>query len=247
VDEELRARRDASIARLEELTRTGRRIRETAAAAATAAWQNDCAAAVSELSGGSKAHWLSRAYSDALLVRRPDGHVLVEADPMEIVDRILAVLREGAVSLARLGDDLSATTGAPRPRRFGFVADAGLRPVLEQAYTDCQDALARGDSGQALVLACGILEALLTDALARARPDGAAARADWPFERRIAEAERAGIVRGGCSRLPASARRYRDLTDEAGEVLPGAAVSEGEARVAVQVLRVVMRDLDPGR
>src|SRR6185295_5883781 len=51
-------------------------------------WQTDCAAAINELSGGSKAHWLSRAYSSALLVRSTNGEAVVEADAGEIVRRV---------------------------------------------------------------------------------------------------------------------------------------------------------------
>ncbi len=69
--------------------------------------------------------------------------------------------------------------------------------------------------------------------------------ADWSFETRLAVAERAGLIRSGCARLPQVARTYRDRTD--GESGPKAAVSEREARRAGQVLHVVMRDLDPGR
>jgi hypothetical protein len=43
------------------------------------------------------------------------------------------------------------------------------------------------------------------------------------------------------------ARAYRDLVDGTGELRPDIAVSEREARLAGQVLRVVIRDLDPGR
>jgi hypothetical protein len=64
---------------------------------------------------------------------------------------------------------------------------------------------------------------------------------------RIAAAERTRLIRGGCARLPPVARRYRDLTDADGELRADAPVSEREARLAGQVLRVVMRDLDPGR
>jgi hypothetical protein len=52
---------------------------------------------------------------------------------------------------------------------------------------------------------------------------------------------------GGCAGLLAVARTYHDLTDEAGELREGVHVTEREARLAGQVLRVVMRDLDPGR
>ena len=70
---------------------------------------------------------------------------------------------------------------------------------------------------------------------------------DWSFDDRITAAERKGLIHRGCARLPPVARRYRDLTDADGQLRPDAAVSERDARVAGQVLRVVMRDLDPGR
>jgi hypothetical protein len=61
----------------------------------------------------------------------------------------------------------------------------------------------------------------------------------WSFDARIAAAERSGLIRGGCSRLPAIARAYRD-----GEP---PVVTARDAKVARQVLHVVMRDLNPGR
>jgi hypothetical protein len=58
-------------------------------------------------------------------------------------------------------------------------------------------------------------------------------------------AEKAGLIRGGCARLPTIARTYRDQVDaESGSK---ATVSERDARQAGQVLHVIMRDLDPGR
>jgi hypothetical protein len=251
MDDNLRHQRDTSLVQLEALTRRGHQIRNTPAADATRAWQQDCAAAINQLSGGSKAHWLARAYSGAFLVRSARGGVVVEVDATEIVDRILGVLAQGATSLSRM-DDVAASSGAaPRPRQFEFVHNAELRPVLEQTFADSRDALERGEFGLALVLSCGVIEAVLTDALDHARqqahdaPEGRIA--DWSFERRIAAAERAGLIRSGCARLPPVARKYRDLTDADGELRVDAPVSEREARLAGQVLHVVMRDLDPGR
>jgi len=236
--------------------------------------QRDCAAAINQLSGGSKAHWLARAYSDAFLVRPANGGVAVEADATEIADRILGVLEQGAASLAQMDDVTAASSGTgPRPRRFAFVHNAELRPILERAFDDSRDAFDRGEFGLALVLSCSVIESLLTDALDAAanttddRRGGPSASAEgfggplqpwrrWSgppsagppsFEQRIAQAEKAGIIRGGCARLPAVARAYHNLTDEAGELRAGVHVTEREARLAGQVLRVVMRDLDPGR
>jgi hypothetical protein len=97
---------------------------------------------------------------------------------------------------------------------------------------------------------CGILEAIVTDALERKGRSALAASgapvgniADWSFETRLAVAEKSGLIRGGCARLPAVARRYRDHDENASEVT----VSERDARLAGQVLHVVMRDLNPGR
>lgn len=146
--------------------------------------------------------------------------------------------------------------------------NAELRPVLEQAFADSRAAFERGEFGLSLILSCGVIEALLTDALEHARAQihdsSASARHEstasygatspkpaagegGPFEMRIDAAERAGLIRGGCARLPPVARRYRDLTDADGDLYADATVSAREARLAGQVLRVVMRDLNPGR
>ena len=251
MDDSLRHQREASLAQLEALIRRGHQIRDTQEVEATRTWQQDCAAAINQLSGGSKAHWLARAYSGAFLVGPGPGGVVLEVDATEIVDRILGVLGQGASSLSTMDDVRRALPPRRPPRQFEFVHDAELRPVLERTYAESHDALERGEFARSLVLSCSILEAVLTDALGHARtaPDGAPGErvADWSFERRIEAAESAGLIRGGCARLPPVARRYRDLTDGKGEPRADAAVSEREARIAAQVLRVVMRDLDPGR
>jgi hypothetical protein len=241
MDESLRHQRDTSIGQLDALIRRGLQIRATPSADATRAWQRDCAAAVNQLSGGSKAHWLARAYSGAFMVRSADGGTVLEADTNEIVDRIVDVLMQGANSLLSM-EEVTAASGSPQPpRRFEFVHDAELRPVLERAFADSRDAFEQGDFGLALILSCGVIDALLTDAL------GASSDRDASFEARIAAAEKAGLVRGGCARLPPVARAYRSLTGPDGELRADANVSDRDARIAGQVLRVVMRDLDPGR
>ncbi len=255
MDEHLRHQRDTSLRQLEVLIRRGHQIKHARAVDAIRAWQHDCAAAINQLSGGSKAHWLSRAYSGAFLVRSADGGMVVEADATEILDRILRVLEQAAASLsdmdgvaasvsAKAASDRSSAA-APPSRHFDFVHDEDLRPILERAFADSRAALERRDFGVALILSCGLIDALLTDALEHHAPEGPIV--DWSFDARIAAAEHAGLIRGGCARLPAVARTYRDLTDVDGNLRADTTVSEREARLAGQVLRVVMRDLDPGR
>ena len=273
MDDSLRAQVETYLSHLDGLMRCGRELRDTlatdpfnpSAIAATRAWQEDCGVTINQLSGGSKAHWLARLFSEAFLMRSAAGHAAEGAAPAEIVQRLLGVLEQAVAALSGMDGGQgpaftaysSASSEAPPPRRFEFVHDLALRPVLEQAYVDSRRALEEGNYDLALRTSCGILEAIVTDALehkglsaladlgAPAGKIAAGKIADWSFDTRLAAAERAGLIRNGCARLPAVARTYRDYTDAGGG--SKTTVSERDARVAGQVLHVVMRDLDPGR
>jgi hypothetical protein len=278
MDENLRAQIETYLSHLNGLMRRGRELRDTLAAdpsnpssiASTRTWQEDCGVTINQLSGGSKAHWLARSFSEAFLLRSATGHAVEGAAPAEIVQRLLGVLGQAVATLSGMDGGKgpgftaysSASSEAPPPRRFEFVHNPELRPVLEQAYIDSRRALEEGNYDLALRTSCGILEAIVTDALehkglsALAVSSAPAAQlaegkiaegkiADWSFETRLAVAEGAGLIRSGCARLPAVARTYRDYADADGG--PKTTVSERDARVAGQVLHVVMRDLDPGR
>jgi len=236
--------RAASLALLDGLIRRGRTLE---GGPDVRIWQSDCAAAINELSGGSKAHWLSRAYSGALLVRSTGGEAVVEADAGEIVRRVVDVLEQARQSLISMDTAQPYSADAQEPHRFDFVHDPDLRPVLEQAFVESRSALEEKNYEAALKTTCGILEAIITDALdTRLKPrapavaDGTRGFSRASFAERIAAAEAAGLIRGGCARLPEAARAYRDADRPA-------SISERDATVTRQVLRVVMRDLDPGR
>ena len=264
MDEGLRSQVENYQSHLDGLIRRGRQLRETLARepsskpaiAATRAWQEDCGVTVNQLSGGSKAHWLARSFSEAFMMRSASGQAVEGTAPEKIVERLLNVLDQAVASLKGTDDGpiISASSKAPAPHRFDFVHNLELRPVLEQAFMDSRGALEQAEYDVALRTSCGILEAIVTDALEDKGSSALAASgappgkiADWSFETRLAVAERAGLIRGGCARLPAIARKYRDATDADGNSLEEIPVSEREARTTGQVLHVVMRDLDPGR
>jgi len=264
MDERPQAQIETYLSHLDGLIRRGRQLRDTlakdpssrSAIAATRVWQQDCGVTVNQLSGGSKAHWLARSFSEAFLMRSAAGRAVEGAAPDEIVNRLVDVLEQAVASLARMDDGpvISASSEAPAPRRFEFVHNLELRPVVEQAYTASRRAIEQEQYDLALRTSCGILEAIVTDALehkglsALAASDTPAGKiADWSFETRLAVAERAGLIRSGCARLPAVAMTYRYLTDADGMSHPKGTVSERDARRTGQVLHVVMRDLDPGR
>ena len=274
IDTSLRAQIETNIAHLETLIGRGRAVQDTLARdpddrstiALARAWQEDCGVTINQLSGGSKSHWLARSFSQAFLMRSAEGQAVEEAAPAEIITRLLGVLDEAVASLSGIenGGNSSGTSSSdtsssgtslasfetPAPRRFEFVHNPDLRAIVEEAYTDSRRALEEGDYTLALQTSCGILEAIVTDALEHkglGALGGAPAGniADWSFNTRLAVAERAGLIRNGCARLPAVARTYRDHSDDENSSTP--TVSEREARQAGQVLHVVMRDLDPGR
>lgn len=264
MDQTIQQQIETYLSHLDGLIRRGKELRKTlienpadgSVLMATRRWQEDCGATVNQLSGGSKAHWLARAFSQAFLKRSSDGSAAQGAAPAEIVQQLLAVLEQAANTLSHVSKDtlVSATNDAPAPHRFDFVHNAEIRPVLEGAYADGQSAFDKGDFQLALVTYCGILEAIITDALehkglAALLDSGAPAQkiSEWSFETRLAVAEKAGLIRGSAARLTEVARSYRDRMNEKGEAIPEGIVSERDARRTGQVLHVIMRDLDPGR
>ena len=272
MEESLRAQIETQLSHLDGLIRRGRQILDRLAIGAsspvvmaeTRAWQEHCGTTINQLSGGSKAHWLARSFSDAFLMRTTDGRAAEGVPATEIVKRLLDVLGQAVGSLSGMSEGvplggassglLSVPADTAVRRRFEFVHRPELRPVVEQAYADSRRALEQHEYDVALRISCGVLEAIVTDALehkgvqALATAGAPAGKiGDWPFETRLAVAERMGLIRGGCARLPAIARTYREYSNADGQSGMTGAVSESDARRTGQVLNVVIRDLDPGR
>ena len=272
MDDSARAQIETQLSHLDGLIQRGRQIRERLATGAsspavmaeTRAWQEHCGATINQLSGGSKAHWLARSFSNAFLMRAADGRAAEGVPPDEIVKRLLDVLGQAVASLSGMlgssphretpSESQAASSDTGIRRRFEFVHNPELRPVVEQAYADSRRAIEQKEYDVALRTSCGVLEAIVTDALEHKGLQALASAgvpageiSEWSFETRLAVAEKAGLIRGGCARLPAIARTYRDNSrGDDGNDLRGS-VSESDARRTGQVLNVVIRDLDPGR
>ena len=137
-------------------------------------WQEACGAAVNQLSGGSKAHWLARAFSEAFLMRSSGGAAIESVSTADIVQRLLDVLNQATASIDQLDADASgsliSTATQPTsaaPRRFDFVHNRDLRLVLEQAFIEGRRALDQGSYGRALLVSAGILETIVFNTLIR--------------------------------------------------------------------------------
>src|SRR5258706_6650341 len=96
MDDSVRAQIDTYLPHLGGLIRRGRQIHEQLIAdpsnistlASNRLWQQDCGITVNQLSGGSKAHWLARAFNEAFLMRSTAGRVVESASPSGIVNRL---------------------------------------------------------------------------------------------------------------------------------------------------------------
>jgi hypothetical protein len=259
MDNSLQTQVDTYLAQLGSLIRRGRDLlgllgadpNDAFAITTNRLWQQDVGVTINELSGASKAHWLARAFSEAFLLRAEDGRAAEGAAPTEIVQRLIAVLERAVASLTQNAEStiVAAAAEAPPPRRFEFVHNPDLRPVLEQAYPESRRAFEQRLYELALQTSCGILESIVTDALehkgltaltASGAPPGNIA--EWSLETRLTVAERAGLIRGGWARLPEVAWTYRHQSERG-----PTEITERDARLAGQVLHVVMRDLNPGR
>ena len=128
-------------------------------------------------------------------MRGADGGVIVEASASEIVDRILGVLAQARASLTSAENVTATPDTASHGRRFEFVHNAQLRPILAEAFADGTRALESGDVNAAFVASCSILEAVITDALEKK----GLKVSDWSFDARI-EPQSAKDLSGGGAR-----------------------------------------------
>jgi hypothetical protein len=138
MDESLRAQIDTYLSHLDGLIRRGRRFATLwrlippthRRLQPLAPGRKTVAVTINQLSGGSKAHWLARSFSEAFLMRSADGQAVEGAAPAEIVERLLGVLEQAVARSPEwtMASTASASSEAPVPRRFDFVHNPELRP-----------------------------------------------------------------------------------------------------------------------
>ena len=143
MDESVRAQIETQLSHLDGLIRRGRQILERLATGAsspvvmaeTRAWQEHCGATINQLSGGSKAHWLARSFSNAFLMRTEDGRAAEGVPPTEIVKRLIVVLEQaGRVAFRNVGRRFSLAELRPcyQVRASGYGSTSPVR-VCSQA------------------------------------------------------------------------------------------------------------------
>ena len=136
------------------------------------------------------------------------------------------------------------------PMDLSFVRDPRLRAVLERDGFELQQVFAAGHWKSSMILSGGVIEGILTDLLL-SRPEafraaGAPRKNDltrWTLDELIRVALELNCVNGAVGRLSHSVREYRNLVHPGREIRENLSFGREEATIAVEVLRILVREL----
>lgn len=140
-------------------------------------------------------------------------------------------------------------------REFSFVNDFHLRKTLERDYAEMQRAFISKCWKSVIILSGSAIEAILLDLLTNnsslaLSANNAPAKnktniGRWTLAELIDVAVELRLVSSGLEKLSHSVREYRNLVHPGNEIRNGLAFDEEEARIALEVLHMLHRDLSP--
>ena len=163
------------------------------------------------------------------------------------------ILSYTAVALSRLKVQIDSNESTPvtQTRDFSFVKTPELRAIIERDYDEIQRAYITKAWKSVIILAGGTIEAILTDLLLTNKNTAVAAVkapkkpdiTEWELSDIINVAVELEFVSGGVDKLSHSVREYRNLVHPGNEIRKKLTFGEEEARIALEVLHIVHRDL----
>lgn len=138
-------------------------------------------------------------------------------------------------------------------RSFPFLRDAKLREIVERDYVELQRAFVAQCWKSTIILAGGAIEAILTDILLAKEAAAKAASVapkkpditKWDLAELINVAVELTLVSGAVSKLSHPVREYRNLVHPGNEMRTALVYGREEARIAIEVLNILHRDLSP--
>jgi hypothetical protein len=144
-----------------------------------------------------------------------------------------------------------AETPVPQQREFGFVGNAELRRIIERDFAEAQRAFIARCWKSSIVLAGGMIEAILSDLLLAnqdlvSRATKAPKNPDitrWDLTDLIKVAVELNLVSAGVEKLSHPIREFRNLIHPGNEIRNGLQFDAEEAKIALEVLNIVYRGL----
>jgi hypothetical protein len=155
--------------------------------------------------------------------------------------------------LARLEAVIDESKGTPviETKEFGFIAERKLRGILERDYAEIQRAYVSECWKSVIIVSGSAIEAILLDRLqtevAKARSSSKAPKESdltrWDLAQLIDVTVDLWPDLAGVEKLSHSVRGYRNLVHPGNEIRTGLTVAREEARIALEVLNLVHREL----
>ena len=138
-------------------------------------------------------------------------------------------------------------------KSFAFVSNTQLRKIVERDYLELQRAFVAQCWKSVIILAGGTIEAVLTDLLLAHEVEAKAATAApnksdlarWDLSDLIDVVVELKLVSAGSSKLSHPIREYRNLVHPSNELRNKLVFGPEEARIALEVLHILHRDLSP--
>ncbi len=160
-----------------------------------------------------------------------------------------------ATAVARLKVEIDIPEGGPvtEHREFSFIKNTELRAILERDYSEIQRAYIAKCWKSVIILSGSAIEAILTDQLLQilieARASTRAPKepdiSKWDLADLIEVAVERKIVTSGAEKLSHPIREYRNLVHPGNEIRRKLTFGAEEAKIAVEVLHILHRDLSP--
>ncbi len=194
----------------------------------------------------------TEVFSDILPAFNPNEYTV----PMqfgEVSYDVMAIKIYTAMILGRLKIAIDQPTSAPvtEIRQFGFITDDALRAIIERDYSEIQRAYVAQCWKSVIILSGGAIETVLTDLLKANEASARASKAAplepditrWDLSKLIEVAVKLNLVTSAVEKLSHSLREYRNLVHPGNELRNHLRFDAEEARIALEVLNIVQRDL----
>lgn len=156
-------------------------------------------------------------------------------------------------NLARVRSQLEVSEDNPalESRDFDFIQDADIKAILERDYKEIQKGVISGSWKSVIILSGGALEAILLDllqknssmALSSDKKPQKQDLSEWALNDLIEVGLDTELVEPSVAKLSHSVRDYRNLIHPGNEKRSGLKVEPEEAKIALEVLNILIRDL----
>jgi hypothetical protein len=166
---------------------------------------------------------------------------------------LVSIKTHTAMVIGRLKTIIEQPTNTPvtEQRQFRFINNVKLRTIIERDYSEIQRAYIAQCWKSVIILSGGSIEAILADLLksnekAAISAKSAPSETDimrWDLSQLIKVAVELKLVSVGVEKLSQPLREYRNLVHPGNEIRNDLRFDSEEARIAIEVLNIVQRDL----